>query len=257
MTDKKKDVAPPKEENWEQFNKELGEIEISLEHIDKTRKKQFAATAAGIVIILLIMAFFFASLTSFVRGYDSKMLLHELSNNASIITESNELTEVAKSFREIFLPAYKKELSAALESEMPKIKQKMHDSATELGTFIKTDIRQRLTKRLTKAMKKIEQNIIAKHPNISPEELHQAFTEANNHFVKAVTEVIEKRLKLAHTKLALLNENFKQYKSTPEYAALKGMDSDAVENKLVETFLELWIYHLNPQKGAQPVEGAK
>lgn len=257
MADKKTDAVPPKEENWEQFNKELGEIEVSLEHIDKTRKKQLAATAGGIVLILLIMIFFFASLTSFVRGYDSKMLLQELSNNSSIITESNELTEVARSFREIFLPAYKKELSAALESEMPKIKQKMHDSATELGTFIKTDIRQRLTKRLTKAMEKIEKNIIAKHPNILPEELQKAFAEANNHFVKEVTAVIEKRLKLAHKKLALLNDNFKRYKTTPEYVALKGMDSDAVESKLVETFLELWIYHLNPQKGAQPAEGVK
>jgi hypothetical protein len=257
MADKGKKVAPPKEEKWEQLSNELGEIETSLGHIDKTRKKQFAATLGGIVLVLLIMLFFLTSLMNFVKSYDSQMLLQELSNNSSIITQSPELAEVATNFQKIFLPAYKKELSVALGSEMPKIRKKMFDSTTELGTFIKNDIRQRLTKRLTKAMEKIEKNIIAKHPDISPEELQKAFSEANNHFVKEVTGVIEKRLKLAQERLALLDKNFKMYQSTKEYAALKGMDSDAVESKLVETFLELWIYHLNPQKGALPAEGAK
>ncbi|MCF6174154.1 MAG: hypothetical protein L3J71_00145 [Victivallaceae bacterium] len=257
MADKKKDAVPQKEEKWEQLSNELGDIETSLTHIDKIRKKQFAATLGGIVLVLLIMAFFITSLTNFVRSYDSQMLLQELSNNSSIITQSPELAEVTKSFQEIFLPAYRRELSVALESEMPKIRKKMLESTTELGTFIKGDIRQRLVERLKKAMEKIEKNIIAKHPDIAPAELQKAFDEANNHFIKAVTAIIEKRLKIAHEKLALLDKNFKMYNSTPEYAALKDMDSDAVEGKLVETFLELWIYHINPQKGELPAEGVK
>lgn len=257
MADKGKEAESKKKDNLEQLSKELAEIETSLRHIDKKRKQQFAVMLGGIVLILLVMVLFVTSMINFVKNYNSNRLLQELYNNSSIITQSPELAKVSTSFKQIFLPAYKKALSATLEAEMPKIRKQMLTSTTDLGTFIKNDIPKRLTERLTKALAKIEKDIIVKHPDISPEELQNAFTEANNHFVSEVTSVIDKRLKLAHEKLALLNENFKLYATSPEYVALKGMDSDAVENKLVETFLELWIYHLNPQKGSLPAKGGK
>ncbi len=257
MAEQEKKVVSQENEGDKNFDQELNTIETSLARIDKLRKQQFAVAVGGIILILLVLTFFFSSLMAFFQGYNTQLLLKELYANSSIISQSDELAEVQNNFKEIFLPAYKREVGAALQEAMPDIKKKMLESAQDLGIFVKTDIRQRLTQRLTKAMKKIEANVVKSHPNISSVELHKALQEANTHFINEVTAILDKRLKLAQQKLALLDQSFKQYKSTPEYAELRGMDNDKVENKLVETFLELWIYHLDPQKGNLPAEGVK
>ncbi|MFA7231121.1 MAG: hypothetical protein WC071_07605 [Victivallaceae bacterium] len=237
------------------LEEKLGAIEKTVTQIDVIRKRQFLITLCGILLILLVMAAFVTSLTDFARNYNATMLMDELSNNSDIITKSPELHQLGKDFQEIFVPAYKEELIAALEAEMPKLRKEVFKSADELQNFLLNDIKSKLLERMTKVLEKIEKKIIEKHADLSPEMLDKAFQEVNAHFIEQITDILEKRLKVAKEKLSLLDQSFNKYKDTPEYATVKTLPAGEVENKLIETFLELWIYHLNPAKGAVTMKG--
>lgn len=247
--------SPQEEPKQDVLEEKLEAIEKTVTQIDVIRKRQFLITLCGILLILLVMAAFVTSLTDFARNYNATMLMDELSNNSSIITQSPELHQLGKDFQEIFVPAYKNELIAALETEMPKLRKEVFQSADELQNFLLNDIKNKLLEHMTRALEKIEKKIMEKHANISPEMLEKAFKEVNAHFIEQITSILEKRLKVAKEKLTLLDQSFNDYKNTPEYATVKNLPAGEVENKLIETFLELWIYQLNPEKGAVTMKG--
>jgi hypothetical protein len=254
--DKKKEVSESTL-SQEEMEKKLEVIEKAVSNIDKIRKKQFMVTLMGILVILLVMAVFVASLADFVSNYQADLLLKEITKSSTIITRSPELHTLVKEFNEVFIPEYKKELIVAFEAEMPNMRKEVFKSAKELEKFLEKDVKRKLLERLTKAVEKIEKKIMSKHPDISAAVLDKAFKEVNAHFIEEITTILEKRLKTAKEHLAMLDDSFKKYKTTPEYASLKGIPVAEAENKLIETFLELWIYHLNPAKGAIAAKGGK
>lgn len=232
------------------FEKKLDVIEKTINRIDQIKKKQFYVSIFGMVLIILVMAVFVISLVDFVRNYNSQLLLEEISKNSTIITRSPELRAIGKDFQEVFIPEFKKELFASFESSLPKIKEDVFKSAQEIEAFLQTDIRNKVLYRLSNALTKIEKGILAKHPELTSAELEKAFNEVNTHFIEELTNILDKRLGEAKDKLMLLDESFRKYSDTPEYAAVKKLHQGEVENLLLESFLELWIYHLNAQKGA-------
>ncbi len=245
-------TMPSPEVRNDDFEKKLDVIEKTINRIDQIKRKQFYVSIFGMVLIVLVMAVFVLSLVDFVRNYNSQMLLEEISKNSSIITRSPELHAVAKDFQEVFIPVFKKELLASFEAGLPKIKEDVFKSAQELETFLQTDIRNKVLYRLSNALAKVEKSILAKHPELTAKDLEKAFNEVNTHFIEELTNILDKRLGEAKVKLMQLDESFRKYSDAPEYAAVRKLPAGEVENLLLESFLELWIYHLNAQKGALP-----
>ncbi|MCP3967678.1 MAG: hypothetical protein GY750_20670 [Lentisphaerae bacterium] len=251
MAEEKKTTATEVSENQE-FIQKLNFIEEMVKKMDGIRKRQFFVTILGILVMLLVMAVFVISLTSFVQNYNAQQLLTEVKNNSHIITEGPELKRMLDNVKKTFLPAYKKELAIAFQAEMPKLQAQLSQTTKELELYLQNDLREKLLSRMEAALKKIEAEAIKKHPELNSVTLHDAFAEVNKHFIENVTEVLNKRIGAAKQHLAMLNQSFKAYKDTPEYKSLKGTDMDVIESNLVETLLELWIYHINPIKGGSP-----
>lgn len=249
MADDITKAAPLPEVQNADFEKKLEAIEKTINRIDKIRRKQFLVTVGGMILIILVMAVFIARLADFVRNYNSQQLLEEITNNSTIITHSPELRSLSRDFQEVFIPTFKKELATSFENNMPAFKDEIFKSAKDIEVFLQQDVRNKILFRLSESLNKIEKGILSKHQGISAKELESAFNEVNTHFVEELTGVMDKRLAAAKEKLVMLDESFKRFKDTPEYADAKILGTGEVEGKLLETFLEIWIYHINPEKG--------
>ncbi|MHB9137875.1 MAG: hypothetical protein ACYC4Q_00560 [Victivallaceae bacterium] len=252
-------TAPLPEVQNEDFEKKLEAIEKTINRIDKIRRKQFFVTIGGMILIILVMAVFIARLADFVRNYNSQQLLEEITSNSTIITHSPELRSLSRDFQEVFIPTFKKELATSFESSMPAFKDEIFKSAKDIEVFLQQDVRNKILFRLSESLNKIEKGILSKHQDISSKELENAFNEVNTHFVEELTGVMDKRLATAKEKLVMLDETFKRFKDTAEYAEARNCNTSEIEGKLLETFLEIWIYHINPQKGMEKadVKGGK
>jgi hypothetical protein len=251
MADESSKTSSLPEIQSQDFEKKLEVIEKSITRIDRIRKKQFFVSIAGMILIILVMAIFVASLTDFVRNYNSQQLLEEITKNSTIITQSPELRTLSRDFQEIFIPTFKKELSTSLEAGMPAFKDEVFKSAKDLENYLQQDVRNKVLFRLSEALNKVEKSILSKHPDLTAKELEKAFNEVNTHFIDELTSVLNKRVAATKEKLVMLDESFRRFKDTQEYAEAKESGIGEIENKLLETFLELWIYHLNPQRGME------
>jgi hypothetical protein len=254
MADDITKTAPLPEIRNEDFEKKLEAIEKTISRIDKIRRKQFFVTVCGMILIVLVMAVFIARLADFVRNYNSQQLLEEITKNSTIITHSPELRSLGRDFQEVFIPTFKKELTTSFENNMPAFKSEIFKSAKEIETFLQQDMRNKILFRLSESLSKIEKGITSKHQDLSVQELEKAFNEVNTHFVEELTGVMDKRLATAKEKLVMLDESFKRFKDTPEYADAQGRGTGEIEGKLLETFLELWIYHINPERGMEKAD---
>ena len=254
MADDITKTAPLPEIRNEDFEKKLEAIEKTISRIDKIRRKQFFVTVCGMILIVLVMAVFIARLADFVRNYNSQQLLEEITKNSTIITHSPELRSLGRDFQEVFIPTFKKELTTSFENNMPAFKSEIFKSAKEIETFLQQDMRNKILFRLSESLSKIEKGITSKHQDLSAQELEKAFNEVNTHFVEELTGVMDKRLATAKEKLVMLDESFKRFKDTPEYADVQGRGTGEIEGKLLETFLELWIYHINPERGMEKAD---
>lgn len=248
--DSSKTASLPEIQNQD-FEKKLEVIEKSITRIDQIRKKQFFVTICGMILIILVMAIFVASLTDFVRNYNSQQLLEELTKNSNIITQSPELRTLSRDFQEVFIPTFKKELTTSLESSMPAFKDEVFKAAKDIENYLQQDVRNKVLFRLAESLNKVEKSILAKHPDLTAKELEKAFNEVNAHFIDELTGILNKRLAVTKERLVMLDESFRRFKDTPEYAEAKELGTGEIENKLLETFLELWIYHINPQRGME------
>ncbi|QSH40862.1 hypothetical protein P0136_11025 [Lentisphaerota bacterium ZTH] len=248
MAKKKKNAALEVSENQEIAYK-LDFIQDTVKRMDGIRRRQFLVTILGMLVILLVMAAFVVSLASFVQTYDAQKLLDEVKNNSHIITEGPELKRIMGSIKKTFLPAYRRELAAAFEAEMPRLQAQLSQTARELELYLQNDLREKILSRMETALKKIEAEALKKHPDINSTALHDAFSEINKHFIENITKVLNERVEEAKVHLARLDQSFRAYEDTPEYKSLKGNDIKFVESSLVETLLELWIYNINPVKG--------
>ena len=66
----------------------------------------------------------------------------------------------------------------------------------------------------------------------------------------------EKHLKVrlddAIDSLSALNQSCLAFKTLPDYKELAALPQEDVEAQMLESFLELWIYHINPARGDLP-----
>lgn len=239
------------------LEKKLEVIEKSISRIDQIRKKQFFVTICGMILIILVMAVFVASLADFVRNYNSQQLLEEITKSSSIITQSPELRTLSRDFQEVFIPTFKKELVSSFETSMPKFKEEVFKSAKDVESYLHQDVRNKILFRLSEALNKMEKGILSKHPSLTAQELEKAFNEVNKHFIDELTGILNKRVDVTKERLVMLDESFRRFKDTPEYAEAKKLGTGEIENRLFETFLELWIYHINPQRGMEKAFDAK
>ena len=239
--------------------KMLTSVTEQLEEMRKIRRRQGRYAVIGVLAILAILLSFMVNMAQFGQNYPVDELLRQISANSHIVTNSPRVQKVVASAKDVFFPAYKKELLKRLQEESPQIEATAVNAVSDFRNFMMTDIRKKMVKRVDNSLKLVEKDIIEKYTKseLSPDELDKVFKEVNAKFHEEFTKRLEKRLDVAIKKLIVMNQEFKNFKNTPEYKKLKPEDIGTVESRLVETMLKLWIYHLNPDEGEAKVKISK
>jgi hypothetical protein len=101
----------------------------------------------------------------------------------------------------------------------------------------------------------MESDILKRYPKIPPERISIVLDRAKEEFIDQVTDMLELKLDVAFRDIAALNQSVAKIKDDPHYRALDREKIGEVENLLIESMLELAIYHINPDKGNRPAEG--
>jgi len=91
----------------------------------------------------------------------------------------------------------------------------------------------------------------------SPESLEKDLDKLQKELLEQITDVLAKEIGEAEKSLASLQGSILTFKDLPEYKNLEGIPVGEVENRLIETFLEIWIYELNPSRNTLYVPGEK
>ncbi len=242
------DAAPQDGKTPPPFDQQIEMISSRLESIRLMRKRQMLASVLGVVVIIVLFSILIGNLFRISRDFDVKELAVDLTRNANIVTDSPEFNGMIDDMKTVMLPALKTEMAAAFQRELPNFRQKGLDSLEELQKFVKVNVRNQVLAKLEKRLKTIEQKVLAKHNPKDLDSIEKALDKVNARFMDDMASMLEKELGGAVESLAGLDAQIQEFKKTPEFANLKGYHAEEVENKLLETFLELWICQLNPAK---------
>ncbi len=232
----------------------IDQLEKMLIHTKKKRIGQSIVIWSCTVIIVAVCAWFLLTFHSLYTNYDKKLLLTELQKHSGIIIESPEFQSMLLDTRKIFLPAYQKALTEELKAQTPELSAKAEKELTNLKELLVKRIKRSFIDEIHKDFKKVEKDLLKRYPDLNADKLNEAYDKASVLFAEKLTASLNTYVNQAVNKLTELDETFRQFKKGDAYKALNKKSVQEVENLLVESMLELWIYELNPEKGAKLVE---
>ena len=257
MPDTQTNPTPPGAPSETALNK-IDALEKKINYMVNAKRKTTIATYIGLVIIIIFLAFFIYNLFAFVKYYNTKELAVELSANISQLAQSDEANEVIKVITDKYFPALQIALIQKMKSDAPLFKQSSLKLATNLKGYLTNHIKPKLEDSLIKQLSSSEAQMLTTYSKSKPslEKINKIIQNSQQFLLANITKSIDFKLKNALNTLADLNGNFQtMYSSMENTPVLKGLTPDMtgeVENRLIETLLEIIIYHLNPQKGNSP-----
>jgi len=232
----------------------IDQLEKMLIHTKRKRIGQSIVIWSCTIVIVAVCAWFLLTFNSLVSNYDKKLLLKELQKHSGIIIESPEFQSMLLDTRKIFLPAYQKALATELNAQAPELSGKAEKELNNLKELLVRRIKKTFIKEIHKDFKKIEKDLLKRYPDLNADKLNEAYEKASVLFAEKFTVSLNNYVNQAVNKLTELDETFRQFKKGDAYKALNKKSVKEVENQLVESMLELWIYELNPDKGDKLVE---
>jgi hypothetical protein len=149
---------------------------------------------------------------------------------------------------------------ARFQKELPSFKAKGEVALGNIRDFLEGAIKHELELALADSMEQAEDEIHKNYPKVSPEKLEKALKDAEDVFIEHVATTIEKRLELVCNDLVKMDSTVEKFSRLREMKEVEKMKPDDVKLEMIESFLELCIYELNPAKGGKPAEmigGAK
>ena len=232
----------------------IDQLEKMLIHTREKRIGQSIVIWSCTAIIIAVCAWFLMTFYNLYSTYDKKLLLKELQKNSGIIIESPEFQSMLLDARKIFLPAYKKALADELSAQAPELSAKAEKELNHLKELLVKRIKRAFIEEMHKDFKKVEKDLLKRYPDLNADKLNEAYEKASVLFAEKLTISLNNYVNQAINKLTELDETFRQFKKGDAYKALNKKSVQEVENLLVESMLELWIYELNPDKGEKLVE---
>ncbi len=227
--------------------------------LEQTRRKQTVVSVLGVIGIIAVLGIFVLNLCTLVHSIDRDAVLTQLTKQASVLVSAPELQALQKDVREVFLPAYRKSLIENLrerESDFEKALGVEWDSTIR---YLQKDVSKQFLARMDASFEKVSAQILKKYGNQVPssESLEKDLDKLQKELLEQTTDVLAKEIGEAEKSLASLQGKILTFKDLPEYKGLEGVPTGEVENRLIETFLEIWIYELNPSRNTLYVPGEK
>lgn len=253
-----KDKTPEKAKPEAASVSELDALDRILKksaELDVYRRRQGLLACLGVVLILAILILFLHNLICFGTSFDSRKLAEQTVSVAmNDLAQDHELMAMKEDFRGVFIPALKTEFEAQLKEGLPKMQEAVEAERVRLSDHLQNSTRERILRRLQKSFAEVEARLVAKHGAAAPSsaDLEKALKQTEDSLLSDTEKQLKERLEKALKSLSALNNSFLAFKDLPEYAGYTGLPQKDLETRMLESFLELWIYHINPERGGLP-----
>jgi len=223
--------------------------------LDALRRRQSLLACLGVVVILAILILFLRNLVCFGKSFDSRGLAEKtVAVAVKDLAKDHELKAMKEDFREVFLPALKTEFEGQLKAGLPKMQEAIETERGLLSAHLQDNTRTRILTRLQKSFDAMEKRLVEKHGGAAPSsaDLATALKKTENVLLAETEKHLKVRLDDAIDSLSALNQSCLAFKTLPDYKELAALPQEDVEAQMLESFLELWIYHINPARGDLP-----
>lgn len=237
----------------------IRELNGKLHEIIRLRKTQSIVSCCGAVLILLILVQLLFNLYHFGINFDHAQFAAEALERGTLLLRSAEIKTLENDFNTVFIPTFQARFSEQLQEETPKIKHLIKKESDKLISYAESDIKQLITRSLRESFEKLEADLVKKHGGnaISSEDLAASLKGFDAVLVRDITAVLDKNTIKAKQSLGALYATTESFKQLPEYQEIRSVPPAQAESRLIETFLELWIYHLNPERSKTNASGGK
>lgn len=223
--------------------------------LDVYRRRQGLLACLGVVLILAVLVLFLHNLVCFGKSFDSRKLAEKTVAVAMHdLAQDHELMAMKEDFRQVFIPALKNEFETQLKEGLPKMQEAVETERIRLSDHLQNSTRERILLRLQKSFAATESRLVAKYGASAPSsaDLEKALKQTEDNLLSDTEKQLKARLEKALKSLSALNNAFLAFKQQPEYDGYAALSQKELEARILESFLELWIYHINPERGALP-----
>ena len=239
--------------------RKLESLEKKIEAMAKMKRSTTIVTYIGIIIIVIFLALFIFNLISFVRYYDTHSLANEMGNNVVELAQSQEVKDILKEINKTYTPALQTALIAKIQKDAPLFKMESQEMIAGISDYLQNKVKPELAECLVKNLSSSEALMLQTYSKEKPslEKINTIIQNSNEYLKENITKSLDSKLQQSLGTLSELNNSFQELydKTEKDSTILKGLTPDMVgevQNRLIETLLEIIIYQMNPQKGNQP-----
>ncbi len=234
-------------------------LESLLKETENARRQGAMIARLSVLVILVAFGAFAWNLWGFYKSFTSPSNMEKLKEQVVAdmkdimqgpeikIIEKKIMNETVPKVTEIFIARFKKEL--------PMLKDKGQAFLGGMKDYVETHLKEEMTKALEESMKGVEEDLLKKFPQVTPERLQETLAAAQYVFIEDITDELERSLVDLSSMFDDLDKVIAGYRETPEYKALSEKELDDVKLELAEALLELAIYEVNPPRGEKTQEG--
>lgn len=241
----------------------IARLELCVVEIERARKQRSIIGVCGMLLLLLAIALFAVKLWTLgkdlVQPVSQQAIMAKVQEDlVDLLQNDPQLKELMSEFRNDLLPSAAAQVSAKLKEELPTYRKQGEAVLDNLQVYFKKDVADKLHEALVDIMADIEERLLEKYPQVTSEELQTVVERTRVIFLEEMTALIERKLELVSDDLGSLQASIDGFKDTPEYREMiealainrEGAVSKA-QLAMIEDMLELVIYHINPERGAE------
>ncbi len=232
-------------------------IEESINRIEQSKRIKTLVSVGGVIIVLLILALFGWNLYQFGQKAMSPEVKAEFMSEASediveVARDNPDVQKMVKDLQEDVIPYVIVQISEKFQENMPQFQKEEEKIIGNIQHYLENDVKDKLAVALIEMLVELEQEILKKYPEVSPDEMKPVLEKAQEIFITEITASIEKRLDDMFLSLGELSETIRQFGQLEEAKKLNPKNIEEVKLQMIEAMLELVIYHLNPERGDAP-----
>jgi len=257
MSDDNKELKPSNSE--EESLKKVEKLENLLNEMARYKKKTSTVSAVGAIIVVIILVIFLYRLYSFVEYYDTKQLASNLGENMVQLVHQQEAQDVLTTLQTTLLPEYQKELVIQLKANYPIMKDESITAAENIEIYLNEEVKPKIINQLAESIAQNEKSLLENYEgeNISPEKLQIIMENSKKVFVERLSALMNAKLGNALDRISEISNSTEKLQTiVTEDASLKNMSEQQklteIENRMLETMLELVVYQVNPGQGDMP-----
>ncbi len=233
-------------------------LKADLVEIEKATKKQALIARVGLLVMLFAVLFFTFNIWNFSRSLMKPESLDKFEKrfgqDMQDLMRDPDVKQIEENLIKQVLPELTNQVVARFKKELPSFKGKGEKVLDNLKTHVEEYVKTELEKALADSLAEVEMEIQTKYPTVSAEKLDKSLKAAEDVFVEHLSTTLENRFTLAYNDFMKTENTIKKFSYLEDTTRLEGMKTDDIKLEILESFLELGIYEINPIKGNKVAE---